>query len=125
MFCINYSKVLFDGITGFLALGLASYLNQIYIETNDIVRVYAFIWAAPVMYFILLNMFDNRQEKDVILEFNKHALLGLVILFLSLAITHNIYLDYSRRTIVLINLAIIAVTMLIYFIFGIYKKGVL
>ena len=122
---MNYYKVFFDGFTGFAALALASYLNQLYEKTNDIVRVYAFIWAAPVMYFILLNMFDNRPSKDVILEFNKHALLGFFILFISVVLTHYIYMDYSRRTIVLINMAIIVITFLIYFGFGIYKKGVI
>ena len=122
---MNYSKVLIDGLLGFFSLGLASYLNQVYEETDDIIRVYAFIWAAPVMYFVLLNMFDNRKKKDVVLEFNKHALLGLLILAISLILTHNVYLDYSRRTIVLMNLIIIVISFLIYFGFGIYKEGVI
>ena len=122
---MNYSKVLIDGLLGFFSLGLASYLNQVYEETDDIVRVYAFIWAAPVMYFVLLNMFDNRKKKGVVLEFNKHALLGLLILAFSLILTHYVYLDYSRRTIVLMNLIIILISFLLYFGFGIYKEGVL
>lgn len=122
---MNYSKVLIDGLLGFFSLGLASYLNQVYEETDDIVRVYAFIWAAPVMYFVLLNMFDNRKKKGVVLEFNKHAVLGLLILAISLILTHYVYLDYSRRTIVLMNLIIIIISFLIYFGFGIYKEGVL
>ena len=77
------------------------------------------------MYFILLNMFVNRPSKDVVLEFNKHAILGFSILVFSMILTHNIYLDYSRRTIVLINMGIIAISFLIYFGFGLYKKDVI
>ena len=72
---MNY-KILLDALFGGLILGITSFLNQYYSETNDVVRVFA-IYGPSDFYFFFLNLFSNRQAKTI-REFNKHAFLGVI-----------------------------------------------
>ena len=120
---MNYLKILLDALFGGLILGITSFLNQYYSETNDVVRVFAYLWATPILYFFFLNLFSNRQAKTI-REFNKHAFLGVIITLIAMFFTH-IYYESSRKMIIFLNLFYLIFISILYFSFGIYKVGVL
>lgn len=120
---MNYLKIVFDAIFGGLILGLASFLNQYYSDTTDVVRVFAYLWATPLLYFFFLNLFINRHS-STIKEFNKHAFLGVVLTLIAMFFTH-IYFEKSRKLIVFINLIYVFLVTFLYFALGMYKEGVL
>ena len=121
---MNYNAILTDTILGTVAITTMSYLNQIYSETNDIVRIFAFTWATPILYFFFINMFKQRGPKAIV-EFSKHALLGIFFVLIAIAFTvyniNNIPLEY----LVYINLFYTLFVTLCYLLFKIYEEGVL
>ena len=121
---MNYKLILNDTIVGAITFSIASYLNQVYSDTDDVVRVFAFLWATPLSYFIFLNLFKSRGSEAMI-EFTKHAALGVVCLIVAMGLTIYYIDKMSPEDIVYLNLVYTLVVTSAYFVFKIYKKGVL
>lgn len=121
---MNYNSILNDTIVGAITFSIASYLNQLYSETDDVVRVFAFLWATPLSYFIFLNLFKSRGG-DAMIEFTKHAALGVVCLMVAMGLTIYYIDKMSPEDIVYLNLVYTLIVTSAYFIFKIYKKGVI
>ena len=112
-------KDTFMGAAGFFAL---STLNQMFKDNNDFVRLSGFLWAAPLIYFFLINMFAKRG-KTAVYEFNKHVGLGLIFTFLLVLITTLYMTDKNLTILSYINFAATMIGISIYLYFELYKKG--
>lgn len=121
---MNYKSIVNDTLVGAITFSIASYLNQLYSDTNDVVRVFAFLWATPLSYFIFLNLFKSRGG-EAIIEFTKHAALGVVCLIVAMALTIYYIDKMSPENIVYLNLGYTLIVTSGYFVFKIYKKGVI
>lgn len=121
---MNYSTIINDTIVGAITFSIASYLNQIYSDTEDVVRVFAFLWATPLSYFLFLNIFKSRGA-EAIVEFTKHAGLGVICLIIAMGLTIYYIDKMSPEDIVYLNLVYTLVVTSAYFVFKIYKKGVI
>lgn len=119
---INRYEIFKDTLMGAASFFAISTLNQMFSDNNDFVRLTGFLWAAPLVYFFLVNMFSQRG-KTALYEFNKHAGLGLIFTFLSLLIT-TIYMNENNfKTLAYYNFAATAIGIAIYLYFKLYQKG--
>lgn len=121
---VNRYSIFKDTIMGAGIFFIISTLNEMYNESNDLVRIFAFTWAVPVLYFFFINMF-LRRGKNAIIDFNKHALLGLFLSIIAILFTSCCLDTCSLQTIVYGNLIFLICSIFLYLKMGIYKKGVL
>ena len=119
---INRYEIFKDTLTGAASFFALSTLNQMFSDNNDFVRLTGFLWAAPLVYFFLVNMFSQRG-KTALYEFNKHAGLGLIFTFLLLLITTLYMNEDNLKTLAYFNFAATVIGICIYLYFQLYKKG--
>ena len=119
---INRFEIFKDTLTGAASFFALSTLNQMFSDNNDFVRLTGFLWAAPLVYFFLVNMFSQRG-KTALYEFNKHAGLGLIFTFLLLLITTLYMNEDNLKTLAYFNFAATVIGISIYLYFQLYKKG--
>lgn len=118
---MNYRIILNDTLIGTITFSLVSYLNQLYKDSDDIVRVFAFLWATPLLYFFFINMFKNRKKQSII-EFSKHALLGVLCTVIAILLTMSLINILSHKQIVIFNFVYATLITFLYFYFQLYKK---
>ena len=119
---INRYEIFKDTLTGAASFFALSTLNQMFSDNNDFVRLTGFLWAAPLVYFFLVNMFAQRG-KTALYEFNKHAGLGLIFTFLLLLIT-TIYMNEDNlKMLAYMNFFVTVLGISIYLYFNLYKSG--
>jgi len=121
---INRNAIFKDTLKGACIFFIMSTLNEIYNESNDLVRVFAFLWAVPTLYFFFINMFSRRGE-SAIHEFNKHALLGLFLTLIAILFTTMCLNSCRVNTIIFGNFSFLIICVSLYLYLGLYKKGMI
>lgn len=119
---INRFEIFKDTLTGAASFFALSTLNQMFSDNNDFVRLTGFLWAAPLVYFFLVNMFSQRG-KTALYEFNKHAGLGLIFTFLLLLLTTFYMNENNLKKLAYFNFAATIIGISIYLYLQLYKKG--
>jgi hypothetical protein len=119
---INRYEIFKDTLTGAATFFALSTLNQMFSDNNDFVRLTGFLWAAPLVYFFLVNMFSQRG-KIALYEFNKHAGLGLIFTFILLLITTLYMNDDNLKILAHMNFIVTIIGISIYLYLELYKKG--
>ena len=105
-------------ISGFLG-GLVSYLVSINRKNPDYLKMMAFIYAAPCIFFYMV-LISSRKGKQAIKSFSFHALLG-ILLTASVIIFTYLFYYLNRNLLVAINLFIFLFITALYFKYKIYK----
>ena len=118
---MKYTKILTDILFGALILGIGSYMNELYRDSNDLPRIYAFLWTFPLIYIFFINLFKDRG-KNAIIEFNKHALLGTTLTII-IILTTSYFIDLPIIYLMYANISVLIIALFIYFKFKIYKVG--
>ena len=119
---INRYEIFKDTLMGAATFFALSTLNQMFTDNNDFVRLTGFLWAAPLIYFFLVNMFAERG-KTSLYEFNKHAGLGLIFTFILLLITTVYMNEDNLKMLSHMNFIVTIIGVSIYLYFQLYRKG--
>ena len=116
---MNNFNLIRDIIIGGILAGLFSYFVSIYDETPDLLRITAFMWGTPLIFFYLLFIAWKGGEKAVT-DLTFHSLIGILITILTMVITLYIY-PLGKYPSVAINLLLLISSIVLYISLKIYK----
>jgi hypothetical protein len=105
-------------ISGFLG-GIFSYFASIYNSNPEYLKITAYLWGLPLLYFILLNISWNAGE-NAMLDFNKHAIIGTIITMLAMFSTYFIY-HMGNDVVIGLQFVVLATSIFIYMSNELYK----
>ena len=113
---INYKSILTNSILGGILCGFFSYLAQIFEKHPNYLKISAFLWTAPLLFFLIVIVTWSKG-KDVMIAFTKHALLGTFVTIIIFSIT----LLLSKYDMIIVLISIIATLFLLLSLYFNYK----
>ena len=99
--------------------GSFSYFASIYNTNPEYLKITAYLWGLPLLYFVLLNIAWIEGE-NAMLDFNKHAIIGTTITMLAMFLTFFIY-DIGRLHVIVLQMTILFISIYFYLNFRIYN----
>ena len=115
---MNKLQILIDAFFGALIMGFFSYFSQLYSENSYYIRIIAFLWGMPTLYFYFLFI-SSRTNKQAMYDFTNHGLIGWLLTLLAIILTY-LLIDYNKNTIIIFNLVFLLLITYWYFSFKIY-----
>lgn len=115
---MNKLQILIDAFFGALIMGFFSYFSQLYSENPYYIRIIAFLWGMPILYFYFLFI-SSRTSKQSMYDFTNHALIGFLLTLTAMILTY-LLIGYSKNTIILFNVLFLLLITYWYFSFKIY-----
>ena len=112
-------------LSGGLIAALFSYASSIYKNHPAYIKIIAFLWGMPILYFYILFISMSISEQAAI-DITYHALFGMLssmfimittLLLLNYTYTYN----YSNQFIIGINIAYLFVTIHVYLWYKLYQ----
>lgn len=108
-----------DALIGGMIGGGISYFTGRYYESINYVKIIAFIYATPVMYFFMLYILSN-DSKTSMNNFTMHALLGTITTMVVLTMT-VLFRNSDPRLLVGGNFISLMLVLAWYFYFRVYE----
>ncbi len=105
-------------VGGFLC-GLFAFLTGRFSNTPSYIKIFAFVYAAPCLYFYLLYML-SRQGKNQMVQFTRHALFGTLVSAVIIFVT-VLFQEKSATALIVGNLIALLFVLFIYFVFKMYN----
>ena len=115
---MNYIQILLDALVGAILLGVFSYLSQLYVDKPYYIRIIAFIWATPTLYFYFLYI-ASRNSKKAMYDFTNHGLIGWLLTLAAIILTY-LMVNYDKNIIILFNFIFLLLVIIWYFYYKIY-----
>lgn len=118
----KYYKILFDVISGSILIGLISYFTSLFDSNPEYLKIIAYLWAVPLIYFYFLYITYDKGV-TAIKAFTEHGLLGAILTLLIMIFTYFLILmNVNINTILIVNVIYGFLCLLFYFGFKIYNK---
>lgn len=118
----KYNKIIFDVITGGILVGLISYFTILFDDNPEYLKITAYLWAVPLIYFYFLYIIYDKGV-NAIKSFTEHGLLGAILTIFIMIVTYFLIVyKYSINFILLTNIIFGLLALFIYFYFEIYNK---
>lgn len=119
---IKYYKIIFDIITGSILIGFISYFTSLFDSNPEYLKIIAYLWAVPLIYFYFLYITYDKGVTAV-KAFTEHGLLGSILTLLIMIFTYFLILmNVNINTILIVNIIYGFLCLLFYFGFKIYNK---
>lgn len=112
--------VLKDALIGGTLIGIISYLNEIYKNNINYPKITGFLIAAPIGYFLAVNIF-LRNSAESARNYSIHMILGLIYTFLIVLFSIYLLKNKLSNIIPIFVFSMILIILFIYFKFEIYK----
>ena len=112
--------ILRNTLIGVALAGFFSYIVSMYDTNNNYLKIAAFAWGIPMLFFLLLFIAWNKSDSAG-LHFTKHALFGSSITIFTMIITLLLF-DLGKLPVVYINFLILFTSLFIYIYFKMYEK---
>lgn len=113
------NNVTLDALIGGLITGGFSYMTSRYYESINYIKIIAFIYAAPCLYFYMLYVL-SKDSKTAMNDFTVHALIGTITTIILMLIT-LLFKNRERNDLIIGNLIGLIVILFWYFYYEIYK----
>lgn len=118
----KYNKIIFDVMTGSVLIGLISYFTLLFDDNPEYLKIIAYLWAVPLIYFYFLYIIYDKGV-NAIKSFTEHGLLGAILTIFIMTVTYFLIIyKYSINFILLTNIIFGLFALFIYFYFKIYNK---
>lgn len=122
MYNSKYNKIIFDVLSGSFLIGLISYFTLQFDENPEYLKIIAYLWAVPLLYFYFLYIIYPKGN-EAIKSFTIHGLFGNILTFIIMVITYYlIKLNVNTNNIILFNIIYGLLSLFIYFYFKLYLK---
>ena len=122
MYNKKYNKIIFDVIIGSILIGLISYATLLFDENPEYLKIVAFLWAVPIIYFYFVYI-TYEKGSFALKSFTKHGFLGQILTVIIMLITYLLLLyNVDLNTIILINLVYGLMCIFVYFYFRLFNK---
>ena len=116
---INYKSIIINSLFGGLIGGFFSYLAQIFEKHPHYLKISAFLWTTPFLFFLIV-IFTWSKWKHIMIAFTKHALMGSIVTTIVFSIT--LLLSNYNMIIVLISiLSALVLLLTLYFNYRVYE----
>jgi hypothetical protein len=112
-------QILLDSLIGGSIVGTFSYVSSLYEEKPEYIKIIAFLWGIPLIFFYLLFIAWKNGD-NAAMSFTRHALLGALLTIMSMILTlymHNV----GKYPTIIANIALLIVYVYGYFAFKLYK----
>jgi hypothetical protein len=117
---MDYSIIFRDFLIGGSIVGVYSYITHIFDRNNnDVIKISAFIWGIPLIYFYLLFIVWNQNVQNA-KDFTNHAIMGTLITLFSMLLTTYIY-KIGKYPAILVNFIIVVISVHTYLKYKLYK----
>lgn len=116
---MDYLNIFMNFIFGGIFVGLFSYISELYSESPHLLKIVAFLWAAPLLFSYLL-LIAWKEGDEAAKSFMIHMLIGLAVTLLTVIMTIEIY-NWGLYFVVLMNFILLFVTIGLYFKYKIYE----
>lgn len=113
------NNVALDALIGGLICGGFSYMTGRYYDSINYVKIIAFVYAAPCLYFYLLYVL-SKDSKTAMNDFTVHALIGTILTSILMILT-LMFRSRERLYLIIGNLLALIVVLIWYFYFKIYE----
>lgn len=113
------NNIILDALLGGLITGGFSFLTNRYSDSINYVKIVAFVYAAPCLFFYLLYLM-SKDSKKMMNDFTVHALIG-TLLTVFLMILTLIFNKRTRNELIFGNFIAIIIILFLYFYFKIYE----
>ena len=118
----KYYKILFDVISGSILIGFISYFTSLFDSNPEYLKIIAYLWAVPLIYFYFLYITYDKGV-NAVKSFTEHGLLGAILTLLIMIFTYFLILmNVNINTILIVNVIYGLLCLLFYFGFKIYNK---
>lgn len=115
-------KIIIDVICGAILVGFVSYSTILFESNPDYLKIVAYLWAVPLLYFYFLYVI-YPQGTSAIKSFTIHGLLGVLLTTFIMFITYFLIIyKVDINTIMILNILYGIICLFIYFYLKLYKK---
>ncbi len=122
MYNSKYNKIIFDVLSGSFLIGLISYFTLQFDENPEYLKIIAYLWAVPLLYFYFLYIIYPKGN-EAIKSFTIHGLFGMILTLIIMIFTYYLLiLKININYIILVNILYGLLTLFIYFYFKLYLK---
>jgi|UniRef100_A0A6C0IMF2 hypothetical protein len=111
--------VLRDFIIGGCVAGIFSYITNQYDHHPEYLKIAAYLWGMPSIFFLLLYM-SFKKGNAAALDVCRHCLLGVGLSFITIALTIVLF-DLGRFNLIYLNLLTLFALIFTYMFFKIYE----
>ena len=115
---MNITQIIIDACVGALLMGFFSYFGQLYSDNASYIRIVAFMWAMPTLYFYFLFI-SSRNSKQAMYDFTNHGLIGLLLTLFAMCCTY-LLVHYDKNIIIAFNFVFFICVLVWYFYNKIY-----
>lgn len=117
---MDHSIVFRDFLIGGTIVGIFSYIaNTSNKESDDLIKITAFLWGIPLIYFYLLFVVWNKNLKSA-KNFTNHAIFGALITLFAMLLTTYIY-KIGKYPTIFVNFIIVIISVYFYLKYKVYK----
>tara|TARA_A100000164_G_C21653835_1_gene651600 strand:- start:179 stop:556 length:378 start_codon:yes stop_codon:yes gene_type:complete len=110
---MSYYVITRDSVIGALFAGVFSYSATIYTTNSNYLKVSAYLWGVPLMYFYILYIAWNNAGKDAAFDVSAHALLGILVTVFSIIFTLFI-INFNKDLVIYLNIIILITAIFAY-----------
>ena len=112
-------QILIDSVIGGSIVGLFSYVSSLYEERPEYLKIIAFMWGIPLIFFYLLFIAWKNGDSAAV-SFTRHALLGALLTIISMILTLYIH-NIGKYPTIIVNVVLLAMYVFIYFTYKLHK----
>ena len=117
---MNYYAITRDSLIGALLTGIFSYSATIYTTNSNYLKVSAYLWGLPLIYFYILFVAWKNAGKDAAFDVSAHALLGIMVTIFSVIFTLFI-INMDRDLVIYFNIFVVVAAIFAYTYLEIYN----
>lgn len=115
-----YLSIIRDAAAGALFAGLFSYSASLYSTNQNYLKLTAFLWGVPLLFFYILFIAFKSAGKEAAYDVSTHGLLGISVTLFAIIVTILI-MNLENNTIIAINVFILTSAIAVYTYLGIYN----
>jgi len=113
-------QIIVDVMIGGIIAGCFSYLSSIYQDNPAAIKIAAYLWGAPLVFFYLLYIVW-RSGNNTIIAFTRHAAFGTSLTVVSTLFTLFFY-QYGKVPTIIANILLLLFFLFGYFYYELYNK---
>lgn len=111
--------ILKDFFLGGIIAALFSYIVTLYEKNPEYIKIAAYIWGIPSLYFILLFV-AFKEGDQVALEVSTHGLMGICVTLFTISLTLLLW-KLGKEKLIYMNIFILFSSIFFYAFFKLYK----
>jgi len=106
-------------ISGGLITSIFSYAASFYSYRPEYIKIIAFLWGIPLLYFYILYTSWMQNERAAV-DVTRHGLYGVLCTLFAMLMTLYSH-QYGKRVVIGVNVLFLCIVISIYMFYELYK----